>query len=469
MTLMRAALLAFGLLSGLNCAVAARAQGIGATGALAIVDVTVLPMDADRIQSGQTVIVRDGLVAEIGPAAAVRVPSKALRIEGAGRYLLPGLTDAHVHLRDESELLSYLAHGVTTVVHLSGPSGNVANVYNLRARVAAGVLPGPRIYTSGPIIDGEPAIFPGVSTVVRSAEEATSEVRRQLEAGADLVKVYNNLRTEALRAVAAHASGAMVWGHIPRIEGRPTALERALESGLDVIAHGEELFFTALYSGVESRLDSGLAPSVKPEALMAVARLVKASGATVIPNLSFVAMTRTQLDSLAVVWSDPEIRYLHPAILQTWREQNPSRRPDLARFDLRERGKQGVVQQLTATLNDAGVPLLLGTDASAPGMFPGKSAHLELQLLVEAGLTPYEALASGTRNPGRVIRERGSSVESFGILREGSRADLLLVDQNPLADIANVARVVGVVVRGEWYSRQRIDSLRLRAAATFPR
>jgi imidazolonepropionase-like amidohydrolase len=357
------------------------------------------------------------------------------------------------------------------VVHLGGPSGNVANVYNLRARVAAGVLPGPRIYTSGPIIDGEPAIFPGVSTVARSPEEAASEVRRQLETGADLVKVYNNLRTEALRAVAAtaHASSAMVWGHIPRIEGRPTALPRALEAGLDVIAHGEELFFTALYDGVESRLDSGLAPSAKPAALMGVARLVKASGAAVIPNLSFVAMTRTQLDSLAVVWSDPQIRYLHPSILQTWREQNPSRRRDLARFDLRERGKQAVVQKLTATLNDAGVPLLLGTDASAPGMFPGKSAHLELQLLVEAGLTPFEALATGTRNPGGLLRERGSSVASFGILREGSRADLLLLDQNPLADIANVTRVVGVVVRGEWYSRERIDSLRLRAAATFPR
>jgi imidazolonepropionase-like amidohydrolase len=448
------------------CRVSGSAGDLQIDRVLAIVDVTVIPMDSDRVVPHQTVIVRDGLIGELGPSATVEIPAGAERIDGTGFYLMPGLIDAHVHLRDPSELLSYLAYGVTTVVQLSGPSGNIPNVAELREGVGRGGILGPTIYMSGRILDGDPPIFPGVSAIVRTPDEAKEAVQAQLAAGVDLIKVYNNLRTDQLRAVmsVAHEHGLTVWGHIPRIDGRATALQRALAAGLDVIAHGEEVFFTMLYRDVEGQLDRELVPTVDPELMTQAVRLIQEHGVTVIPNLSFVTMTRVQLDDVERVWTDPEAQFLHPTVQNMWRQQNPTTRADLGRFDLRERGKQTIVRPFTRALNEAGVPLLLGTDASAPGMFPGKSAHIELRELVAAGLTPYQALATGTSNPGRFLYRRVRPTSPFGTVTAGSRADLVLLSANPLTDISHLARIAGVVVRGKWYSRVHIDSIRMERA-----
>jgi imidazolonepropionase-like amidohydrolase len=451
------------------CASGTGAGGSGLEAATAIVDVTVVPMDAERLLPHQTVVTRGDRIVAVGPTAAVEVPAGAQSIEGTGLFLLPGLTDAHVHLRDDSELLAYLAHGVTTVVHLSGPTGNVPDVVELRDRIARGAVLGPTIYASGRMLDGDPAIFENVSTVVRAPEEAARTIDEQLRSGVDVIKVYNNLPTDALKAVtrAAHDRGLTVWGHVPRRDGRREALQQALAAGLDVIAHGEEVFFTMFYGDVESQLDRGVAPAIADALVRESVRRIRADGAAVIPNLSFVSMTRAQLDDLQQVWADPETRFLHPAVLSMWKAQNATTRRDLPRFDLREHGKQQVVRRLTDLLHEAGVPLFVGTDASASGMFPGRSAHLELQELVAAGLTPFEALAAGTRVPGEFLSRRIRGSQPFGTVTVGSRADLLLVGGNPLADVANTAAIVGVVVRGTWYSRSQIEARRTAAVAGF--
>lgn len=435
---------------------------------VAVVDVTVVPMDSNRTLAHHTVVMHDGVIRAVGPAASITVPADARRIDGTGRYLMPGLTDAHVHVRDPSELLAYLAHGVTTVVHLSGPTGNVADVLDLRARVARGELLGPTILTSGRIIDGAPPIFAGVSAVVETPTEASRVVEAQIDAGVDVVKVYNNLRADALRAVVrtAHRRNVSVWGHIPRIDGREAALQSALAAGLDVIAHGEEVFFTFLHGDVEAHLDRGIAPVVPSAMIDESVRLVREAGAAVIPTLSFVAMTRAQLDDIDAVMNDPEARFLPPTVREMWEEQNPTQRRDLPRFDLRERGKAAVVKTLTRALNEAGVPLLLGTDASAPGMYPGKSAHIELEELVDAGLTPYEALATATSNAGRIVGKGRPGRTSFGTVVVGSRADLLLLEADPLADVSHAAEIAGVFLRGEWFTRGKLDSLRVERSRT---
>ena len=456
----------------LACAcIGARVASPSAGRILAIVGVSVIPMDSERLLHAQTVLVRGDAIAAMGPASSVDVPAGAERIDGTGRYLMPGLIDAHVHLRDPGELLSYLAHGVTTVVHLSGPSGNVPDVLRLRQQVARGDTSGPTIYASGRVLDGDPPVFPGTSTVVRTPGDAKRAVEARRAEGVDLVKVYNNLRTSELQAVtrAAHEHGLSVWGHVPRIDGRATALQQALSAGLDVIAHGEEVFFTILYRDVEAHLDGSRVPTVDEDLMREAVRLIHEHDVAVIPNLSFVAMTRWQLDGLSRLWAEPEIRFLHPRTLDMWRQQNPTSRPDLARFDRRERGKQAVVRLLTRALNDARVPLLLGSDASGPGMFPGKSAHLELSELVSAGLTPYQALEAGTNSAGRLLHRYLRGSPAFGTVTAGSRADLLLLEANPLTDIANAARIAGGIVQGEWYERGRIDSLRVAAAGRFAR
>ncbi len=458
------------LLTLISCATACEAVGHAGDSetisVTAIVDVTVIPMDSERHLFHQTVVIRDGLIAEMGPSRSVEVPAGAERIDGTGLYLMPGLIDSHVHLRDPSELLSYLAHGVTTVVQLSGPLGNIPSVEGLRERVERGEILGPTIYMSGRILDGDPPIFPGVSTTVSTPDEAREAVVAQLTAGVDVIKVYNNLRTDELQVVmrVADEHGLTVWGHIPRIDGRATALERALTAGLDVIVHGEELFFTMLYRDVEDQLDREVVPSVAPELMAEAVRLIQENGVAVMPNLSFVAMTRAQLDDVQRVWADPEAQFLHPTVLDMWRTQNPTSRSDLRRFDLREQGKQAIVRQLVLALSNAGVPLFLGTDASAPGMFPGKSAHLELTELAAAGLTPFQALASGTRNPGRFLTQHLRGNPPVGTVAVGSRADLLLLNADPLTDVSHVARIAGVVVRGEWHAHGQIESMRVAGA-----
>ncbi len=452
-------LLALLLVATSACAAPARTGDRGTV--VAFVNVAVVPMDSERVLRGQTVVVRDGRIATLGATAAVRVPRGARRIDGTGRYLLPGLIDAHVHLRDRSELLSYLAWGVTTVFHLSGATGSIDDVLDLRSRVASGEIPGPSIYTTGRILDGDPPIYPGVSVAVPRAADAAREAAAQVAAGADFVKVYNNLPEPALRAAiaAAHQRGVAVFGHIPRAGGRATALQAALAARLDVIAHGEEFFFTYFHEGIEDQLSQGGIPEVALEHITEAVRMTREAGAAVIPNLSFIAATRAQLDDLGAVHAGTEWRFLTEAVREAWRRDNPTTRRDLERFDRRERAKYPFVQKLTRALSDAGVPLLLGTDASAAGLFPGRSAHLELQELVQAGLTPYQALATGTKNAGAFLAAHTRGIPA-GTITPGSRADLLLLRGNPLEDVTHAAAIEGVMVRGKWHSAAELQQSR---------
>jgi hypothetical protein len=235
-------------------------------------------------------------------------------------------------------------------------------------------------------------------------------------------------------------------------------------AGLDVIAHGEELFFTFFYDQVEAQLDRGLVPAIDERRIPEAVGLTHQAGVAVIPNLSFVAMTRAQLDDFPAVLRHPEVRFLHPSVVNLWKEQNPTTRRDLERFNRRERAKYGFLRRLTSALSVAGVPLLLGTDATAPGLFPGASAHLELGELVKAGLTPYRALRAGTRTPGEFLTQH-LKTEPFGTIAPGNRADLILLRRSPLADIANIAQIEGVLVRGAWLSVQELHRRRNTAAA----
>jgi imidazolonepropionase-like amidohydrolase len=438
---------------------------------LAFVHVNVIPMTQSGLIEDQTVVIERGKITRIGPSASIRLPRNALQIDGREKYLMPGLVDFHVHLRDESELLSYLAHGVTTIVHMAGPTGNVSDVLTLRRRISADEVLGPNVYTTGRILDGHPPIFPNVSTVVSKPAEAKRVVEEQYRAGVDFIKVYNNLTSEVLRALveAAHERGLAVIGHIPRHDGRPQALQTAVAAGQDMIAHGEEFFFTYFYGDTDSVLNRGLSPRPDLSRLRSVVRLVRESQVAVTPNLSFVAMTQRQLEHLDLVLSDNEARYLHPDVIAMWREQNPTRRQDLERFSLRERAKYAFLKELIPALHAEGVLLLLGTDSSAAGMFPGKSAQLELRELVQTGLTPNNALATGTKNAGQFIKEHGRGADSFGTVSVGQRADLLLLDANPLAKIDNISQIAGVTVRGRWLSKKELEKMRSEAIASFAR
>jgi imidazolonepropionase-like amidohydrolase len=454
-------LLAFGLAThalyaSLSGTATPRGSASEQTEPLAFVDVTVVPMTSDEILPSHTVVIRDGRVVELGPSAAVTVPPGTKTISGSGRYLVPGLVDFHVHPRAESELEAYLRHGVTTVVVMRGTE----TALGMRLRSNVGRIVGPRVLTAGPLVDGEPPIWPGPATqVVTTKEDARAIVDMHCRAGFDFVKIYNNLSPDLLGEIVkgAHGCGIPVAGHLPRQPVRENGLTRALDAGLDLIAHGEEIFFTHLGGGSDAT-KSASSP-IGPERITSAVRRIADARAAVIPNLSFIAMTARMLEDVAAVFADPEFTLLTPAVQDMWHDQNPTRRKDLDAFRQREQVKRRAVTAMTLQLQQQGVLLLAGTDASAPGMYPGKSMHVELQELVASGLTAREAFAAATHSAGRFFAERlrtgqrrtpRPDLPRLGTITRGGPADLLLLRRNPLEDIQAVGEIDGVVVRGRW-------------------
>jgi imidazolonepropionase-like amidohydrolase len=426
---------------------------------LAFVDATVVPMTTDAVLPSHTVIVRDGRVVELGPSATVTVPPGMKTIAGPGKYLVPGLVDFHVHLRDESELESYLRYGVTTVVVMRGTE----SALGMRLRSNAGRIVGPRVLAAGPLVDGEPPIWPGPATqIIKTRDDARASVDMHCRAGFDLVKTYNNLSSDLLREMVrgAHACGLPVAGHLPRLPVREDGLTRALDAGLDLIAHGEEIFFTHLGGGSDEAKSA--TPPIGPERITSAVRRIAEARAAVIPNLSFIAMTARMLDDVEAVFADAQFKLLSPPVQDMWRDQNPTGRKDRDAFRQREQVKRRAVVAMTLQLQQQGVLLLAGTDASAPGMYPGKSLHVELQELVAAGLTARDAFAAATRNAGRFFEEHprtdkrrspNPDLPRLGTITHFGSADLLLLRRNPLEDIQAVGDIDGVMVRGRWLPR----------------
>lgn len=420
---------------------------------LAITHASVVPMDRERVLRDHTVLVREGRIVRVGPSGELDPPRGSQVLNADGRYLLPGLVDFHVHLRAEAELDAYLRHGVTTVVNMRGSPWHLA----LRDRIARGEVVGPRIYTAGPLIDGDPPIRTGSGTlVVSDRARAPSVVQDHLDRGYDLVKVYNNLRPEVLRAVVreAHAAGLPVAGHLPRRPVRTEGLQAGLDAGLDLIAHGEEVFWTEFGGATDSLLRQNRYRPPSDSALRDAARRIKAAGAAVTPNLSFIVMTDSMLTDLEAVFSGPHFKQLAPDVREMWRDQNPTRREDPELFAGRIEALYGVVRRLTRFLEQEGVVLLAGTDASAPGLYPGRSLHVELRELLRAGLSRYDALVAATRAPGDFLAEHVADAPRVGVVAEGRPADLLLVSGNPLEYISVLRRPERILVRGVWYNSE---------------
>ena len=424
--------------------------------AVAVVNTTVIPMTSpETVLREHTVVVRGDRIVEVGTAADVQVPAGARVVDGRGKYLVPGLVDFHVHLRDARELDEYLRHGVTTVVSMRATETTMA----LRERVRSGAIAGPGILTAGPLVDGDPPIWRGAATtIVTTSADAVAVAETHCREGYDFLKVYNNLQPALLPELVsrAHACGIPVAAHLPRVPVREEGLARGLAAGIDLIAHAEEIFFTHLGGASDALLQPQA--SVDPERLDDAVRRIAAANAAVVPTLSFVAMTARMLDDVDAVFRDPRFNRLAPDVQQMWREQNPTRRSNLGAFTARERVKRDAVAALTRKLQAAGVLLLAGTDASAPGLYPGASLHLEIEELAASGLTPFQALAAATRNAGRFFAAHppGSgradlrALARLGTIQGGAPADLVLLAGNPLEDLRQLSRLEGVMTRGRW-------------------
>jgi imidazolonepropionase-like amidohydrolase len=430
---------------------------------VAFVDVDVVPMNRMEVLENQTVIVSNGHVADIGETAGLKIPNDALRIEGKNRYLLPGLADMHVHQWSQGDLLLFIANGITTIRNMWGTSRQLV----WRDKIAKGELLGPTIYTAGPILDGKPPVWNG-SKVIETTSEAEQEVAREKKEGYDFVKVYNGLSREVYDAILAAADkyGLPVAGHIPDAVG----LNHALKTGQASIEHLTG-YLTAIeadnspFKGKRDRKSRYAASDFVDENKIpqVVTDTVQAGTWNCVTLVVLQRFVSTQ--EAEQLLQRPEMKYASPIDLASWDPSKDFRMKTMTASDFEQvRKGDRLRQKLAKALHHAGAHILLGTDTPNPFVVQGFSIHEELQNLVQAGLTPYEAIRAGTSSAAQFL----NATKEFGTIEVGKRADLILVDDNPLKDVSNLSHRVGVMVRGQWFTEIQLRKMLDELLATYP-
>ncbi|MCP4658241.1 MAG: amidohydrolase family protein [bacterium] len=439
----------------------------------AFVGVRVLPMDRERLLDEHTVVVRDGKIAEMGPVAEIPVPADARRIEGRGGILMPGLADMHVHLFHEAGMILYIANGVTTVRNMWG----TPEVLAWREAIGGGELLGPTIYTSGPLLDGSPPIWDG-SIVVEDADDASRIVAEHQEAGYDFLKIYSRLSEEAYRALVAagRKEGLPAVGHVPVAVG----LRGALDAGQASVEHLDGYLrailtdaFQATLDGPEEmaetarRIEEGkvaIDEVIDQEKLARIVAATREAEVWNVPTLVVHEKTHLTFEERQGLYTDERMRVMDPMMVALWDPKTDFRYRDISNEALKRMQFWNSPRKIiTRRLHEAGAGILLGTDTPNPYVIPGFSLHEELRLLVDAGLSIYDAIAAGTRNAAEFL---GRSAE-FGTVAVGRRADLILLEGNPLEDVAFLERRLGVMVRGEWFPEELLQQKLAELVASF--
>ena len=409
----------------------------------AFVNVNVVPMDRERVLHGQTVIVEGGRIAAIG--RGLKVPAGATVIDGAGRYLSPGLADMHNHSDTREDLALFLANGVTTMLNM----GEAKNSFVGRTRLAVdrGEVPGPRVLAAL-AVDGSPQYG---HLVVATPEDARAAVRLAKANGYAFIKVYNNLTPEVFAALvaAAKAEGLAVVGHGVSSVG----LEKQLEAGQAMVAHAEEFFYTFFTPPGAPQTDAVPDPNRIPEAIA----LLKRTGAFVVADLHNYATIAGQFGKPEVVagyLAMPEARYLSPADRVSWANSGYQKRnADLS-------GRVAFLRIFIKAMANAGVPLMSGGDApSIPGLVPGFSVHRNLAMLEQAGLSRFQILSLATRVPGELVNRYAPGAAPVGTVTVGSRADLVMTDANPLDGLGTLERPAGVMANGRWFDAAELNAM----------
>ena len=404
---------------------------------IAFTDVAVLPMDRERVLQDQTVIVRRGRIEAVGPLTSVRVPAGAVRIPGRGKYLMPGIAEMHAHVPGEQNpqavdiMALYVLTGATTIRGMNGTPFQ----FELRRRIEAGEILGPTLFAVAPPFSGGS---------VGTPDDERRKVREYKAAGYDVLKIYPGIPRETYDAIIATARevGIPYSGHVPPEVG----LRHAIASRQSV-----------------EHLD-GYVEASRGEAA-AIAELAHATREAGIWNTPTMDVWKTILGTRSTdeLRRRPELIYLRPEVIDQWVRQTAQFargsgsfwRTALEQVGMRESPEDIVVlrDHILQALHRAGARLVLGADSPQVFSVPGFSLAHEMRAMVEAGVPTYAVLAAATRNPAAFF---GREVE-FGTVEPGKRADLILVEGNPLQDIRNVHRQAGVMVRGKWLPKEEID------------
>ncbi len=411
----------------------------GGNTAYAFTDVNLVPMDSERVIPGQTALIRDAKIIAIGDA--VDIPADATVIDGAGKYLMPGLNDAHTHIAAVGDLALLLANGVTGVLNM----GDFAHqTLDFKRRVKAGEIDGPSIYAAQFLRD--PSLGLELELAARNGDEARKIVRDSFVAGYDYLKLYTGLSEEVLYAAADEAEllGFPIVGHL---QDRRIPLGDALGAGQKMVAH------------VEEYLNGFFEPAFNEAQIPAAIETTRAHGAYVATTLSIIeALSIYSGGNIAghsQLLARPGVEFVEPWERDVWnfRFAVINRDPDFLQRQL------AFIKDVGKAFVDAGVLMLTGTDAPFNGLPSGFALHDELRLLGESGWTPYQALQAATKNFGDFVAETVAEAEPFGTVTVGSRADLLLLNSNPLDSTLNAKDRVGVMVRGKWFTEAQLKQM----------
>jgi imidazolonepropionase-like amidohydrolase len=446
---------------------------------LAITHVTVIDATGSPAQPDMTVVIAKHRIAAIGSSPSTPIPADAEILDATGRFLIPGLTDAHIHLTGAGEptgsrdfiLPLLVANGVTTVRDMGG---YLESIFPLRKEIADGKRLGPRIFTPGPYLDGSPPSFQP-SMVVTNSVQATEDVHALVQRHVDFIKVQSILNRDAYFAVATAAKREHIpfVGHVP---DRVTAAE-ASDAGQKSIEHltgvirgcsSNEPRLMAMQFAVPRKKETPAQSRARQLAFQSQLLSTFSDEAAAKLIARFVQNQTWQTPTLILLKNDayptpetdpshdPRTKFVPRDFLKSWQKGTANRDKDatLQEFELRTRLLQKS-KQLVGQMQTAGVHLMAGTDSTAPYIFPGSGLHEELALLVQAGLTSMQALQAATKNPAEFL----GIFNEQGTVEKGKFADLLLLDANPLDDIGNTQKIHAVILHGKLLDRSTLDAV----------
>jgi imidazolonepropionase-like amidohydrolase len=433
---------------------------------VAFTNVNVIPMDRERVLAGQTVVVRDGVIVEIGDAKKVKLPKDAMRVDGARKYLVPGLVDMHTHLLSDSdefpdsigphELRVMVANGVTTVRFMIGTPELLA----LRSRSASGDIEAPTIFVASPHLTGREQ---GNNFVVNTPDEAREAVRKSKAAGYDFIKITTFIKAEVYEAAVDEAAkqNIRVVGHA---DSRFVGVERAWKAK-------QQIEHLDGYMELLLRDDAPMKGSVSdlyiynPEnwksfdyidesKIAEVARRTVASNPYVDPTQHFMKNTFGRLRTEEEIRKQPDFRFYPPKVQKQWLDFYKKNR-FINTVPLEKRARWVALREkLIKAIYDAGGHIMTGSDTPEFLWLYGFGMHHELKALKDAGLSNYAVLEAATKNPAMFL----GTIDKAGTIEKGKRADLILLNANPLDDISATENRAGVMLKGKWHTQEELNA-----------
>jgi imidazolonepropionase-like amidohydrolase len=446
---------------------------------LAITHANVIDVTGGPTQRNYTVVISGDRITEMGNSSKIRAPKNAEVVDATGKFLIPGLWDMHVHPDGKDYLPLFIANGVTGIRVMWGDPED----HEWRKAIEAGDLIGPRMIIASPLVDGPKPYWRG-SISVSSEAEARQVVIKAKQDGADFVKVYQFLPRDLYFAIADEAKkqGMPFAGHVPisvSAQEASSAGQKSFEHLVGILPACSSRS-ADLLKGQQDDLTEGLLAKPRfwgahvvesrqmmldtysPDQVAALCAVLKGNGTWQVPTLTLLRMFAYGDDPAFL--KDARLKYVPIHTRASW---DPSaidgkRSPEDFAYMKREFQKD---LEVVGAMQRAGVGILAGTDTANPFCFPGFSLHDELGLLVQAGLSPMEALQAATLNPARFQGKEND----LGTVEKGKIADLVLLDANPLDEIGNTKRIAAVVSAAKFYSRAALDRMLAKVEAVANR